>query len=268
MKLMRSDYYDRYPLSRLIRVTGSDYIGLRILCPKCEAEVGGGNGCRHCGSPIVCFNLLSQYEKLIANSYLEDCDTAASYFHQLAPFYAKNDWSHLEMSVLEMYAQCLNRQTDRNEEYIKSAFQIIEKVVQRRRTTPLYQPSRYASGHLDKLLFASKSLDQPISVSMDRFFGDIRLDPFLRHHDVHDGFQLILRFRYLMPEGMLASKVRAKIVSVDTEQSNEIWLTADDFGRMELGLVTVLLRSNVRRLKIPFKFGFSLFRLCYRPGIL
>ena len=176
---------------------------------------------------------------------MEDYDVAASYFHQLAPFYANNNWNYLEMSVLEMYAQCLRR-LDRNQEYIAVALHILEKIVQRRRIAPRHQMSGNASGHLRELISASKSLDQPISIPMGNYFGDIRLDPFLHHSDVHDGFRLLLQFLYLMPGSLVAQNVRARIVTVDEEQRNEIWLAAEGNERLEPGSVKVLLGSNVR----------------------
>ncbi len=185
------------------------------------------------------------YEELIDASFLEDYGVAASYFHQLAPFYAKNYWDHLEMSVLEMYAQCLRR-LKRNAEYINVALQILAKIVQRSKTVPQHQILGVANGHLGDLISASKSLDKHVSVPMDSYFRDIRLDPFLRHRGSHDGFQLLLRFQYLMPESFQAEKVRAKIVTVDKEHRWEIWLAAESIQNMKSGTVEVLLESNVR----------------------
>lgn len=192
---------------------------------------------------------------LTANSYLEDYAAAASYFHQLAPFYAKNDWSHLETSVLETYAQCL-KQLDRNMEYINIALQILAKTVQRHRTIPQHRTLERASGHLGDLIAASESLDDHISVPMDSYFRDIGLEPFLRHYESHDGFQLLLRFQNLMPETFEAHKIRVRITTVEKEPRYEIWLATEGVQKLEPGSARVLLGSNVRRLDSPFTFAF------------
>lgn len=148
------------------------------------------------------------------------------------------------MSVLEMYAQCLRR-LERNEQYINIAVQILAKVVRQTKIVPQHQTRGYASGHLGGLISASKSVDQHISIPMDRYFGDIRLDPFLRHYESHDGFQLLLHFQYLMPEGLQAEKVRVRIITIGKDQRYEIWLATEGIQRMEPGTVKVLLGSNV-----------------------
>ncbi len=155
------------------------------------------------------------------------------------------------MSVLEMYAQCLRR-LDRSEEYINIALQILANIVQHDITVPQHQKRGDVSGHLGGLISASKSLDHNISIPMDRYFGDIRLDPFLRHYESHDGFQLLLCFQYLMPESLQAEKVRVRIVTVGKEQRYEIWLAAEGLQRMEPGTVEVHLGSNVRWLSSLF----------------
>ena len=57
-----------------------------------------------------------------------DYNAAVSYIHKLATFYAKDDWNTLEMSMLRMYAQCLQK-TNRDEEYVRVGLKIVAKVV-------------------------------------------------------------------------------------------------------------------------------------------
>ena len=182
----------------------------------------------------------------MTNSFLKDYTAAASYFHQLAPFYAKNDWSHLELSVLEMYAQCLKR-LDRNKEYIDTALQILAKTVQCRRTISQHPTLERASGHLGDLISESRSLNDFISIPMDSYFGDIYLEPFLRHYESHDGFQLLLCFQNLVPETFEAQKIRVRIATVEKEPRYEIWLAAEGIQKLEPGSARVLLRSDVRQ---------------------
>ena len=234
----------------LIEILGSNSISTRTLCSGRKAQIGRSDDRRHCGGAIVCWKCLFDTKRLTGNSYLKDYAAAASYFHQLAPFYAEGDWSHLEMSVLEMYVQCLRR-LDRNEEYINTALQILGKIVQRSRTVPQRQRLGDATGHLGNLISASKSLDRPVSIPVDNYFENIRLDPFIRHHERHDGFQLLLRFKNLMPDSFQAQQIRARIVTVETEQRYEIWLAAQNIENVEPGSVKVLLESSVRLPSYP-----------------
>ena len=148
------------------------------------------------------------------------------------------------MSVLEMYAHCL-KHLDRYEEYIDIAFQILAKTVRLSRTVQR-QSVAGASGHLRSLIAASKSLDKNVSIPMNDYFRDIRLDPYLHHYKSHDGFQLSLQFRNLMPETFQAQGIRVRLVTVEEEPPYEIWLSPEGVERLDPGPVKVLLESDVR----------------------
>lgn len=184
---------------------------------------------------------------------------AASYLHPLAPFYAKDDWSHLENIVLKVYAECL-KHLDRNAEYIQITLDILAKIVRRNQVMLRFSPGLIvhpdhqsslrshlpgSSDYLKKLTAASKSLEQPVTVPMGKYFGNIHLEPFINLYESHDGFQLVLRFRHFMLESFIAHNVRVKIVTVREEQDYEIWLTAEGIQRIEPGFVKIIVGSNV-----------------------
>lgn len=174
-----------------------------------------------------------------------DYNAAASYFHQLAPFYAKDDWDSLEMSMLRMYAQCLQK-TNRDEEYIRVGLKIVAKVVRENKSLFRVQPNiaSKALGFAD-LILASRSLGEPISVSIDNYFGDISLDPYPKHYNDHDGFQLQLRLRNRTSQALEAEQIRVQIVSSEEDQQSNLWLAADGMHILAPGAATILVGTKV-----------------------
>ena len=192
------------------------------------------------------------------HSQLKDYSMAASYFRQLAPFYAKDDWSNLEMVMLDMYTQCL-KNLRRIEDYVRIALRTLAKAVRstsrattESRTGSIEQPRAWhtlssTTVCLKDVIAASVSLDQPVSVPMDQYFDNIRLDTHILHSLDHGGFTLNLQLRNLIPEDMEAVTVRARLISVGEEQRSELWLAAECVQVVKPGMARITLRSNVRR---------------------
>ncbi|KAL2041608.1 hypothetical protein N7G274_005392 [Stereocaulon virgatum] len=187
---------------------------------------------------------------------LKDYSMAASYFRQLAPFYAKDGWSNLETVMLDMYTQCL-KYLGRIEDYVHVALRTLAKAV--RSTSRAMTESRIGSFEqprtwhtlsstsvcLKDIIAASVSLDQPVSVPMDKYFDNIRLDTHILHSPDHDGFTLNLQLRNLIPEDMEAVTVRARLISVGEEQRSELWLTTEGVRVVKPGMARITLRSNI-----------------------
>lgn len=138
---------------------------------------------------------------------LGDYPPAASYFRQLAPYYAKAGWTDLELLMSDLYAQCLKK-LRRNEEYVGVALQILAKQVQgwrseldeadvksmsRRRLKP-------AGGfqYLDSAVAISRSLQMGLSIPIDQYFSEVILDPQIHHNDGKDGFSVHLSLQHIM----------------------------------------------------------------------
>lgn len=174
-----------------------------------------------------------------------DYNAAVSYFHQLAPFYAKDDWSSLEMSMLRMYAQCLQK-TNRDEEYVRVGLKIVAKVVRESNSLFKVQPNNVSKAlGLSDLIFASRSLGEPISVSIDNYFGDISLDPYPQHYNDQDGFQLQLRLRNRTSQAVEAEQIRVQIVSLEEDQQSNLWLAAESVHVLAPGVATILVGTKV-----------------------
>ncbi|MCJ1438305.1 hypothetical protein MMC27_007693 [Xylographa pallens] len=195
---------------------------------------------------------------LALQSILEDYTAAVTYFQQLASFYAENDWSELEISILDLCATCLKK-LGRRDDYISVVLKMLAAIVQRSRHLPrLKTPvGPYNSGsirsqnevdackYLKDLLHASKSQDEPVVAAMKNYFSDIRLDSSIVHFDSKDGFKIPLSLQYLLPASLEILKIEARIISATEGQSREIWLSSEETIKAEKGLLTTFLVSNM-----------------------
>ena len=191
-------------------------------------------------------------------SYLGDYAAAASYFQQLAPFYANDDWANLELSILDMYARCLKK-LERWDDLVKIGLKVLAKTVrlqhQSLRLKSQMDPISTAgmlsdslvngARYLADLLSASKQLDKPISAPMTNYMGQIQVDPHIRHLDDRDGFELSLSLHNMMPSELHVQQVQIKLVSVREAQARDIWLSTEGPVKLEKGLVAIAVTSNV-----------------------
>lgn len=216
---------------------------------------------------------------LSASSLLEEYEVAASYFRQLAPFYAKDDWSDLEMLTLDLYAQCLHH-LERNEDYVRIGLKMMAKTIRRKATIGWHsqthsmklsnrrQPPQSATGSLSGILSTSNLLKEQISLPMDTYFDRIDMGRYVRHSLDDDGFQFPLVLRSLFPESFLAESVRVQILSVEEDQRSELWLYANG-QNIEPGTSRIWLRSNVSLFwsSPDATVAHDAYRRCFRPGM-
>ncbi|KAL9615048.1 MAG: hypothetical protein Q9167_000471 [Letrouitia subvulpina] len=164
---------------------------------------------------------------------------AASYFHQLASFYAKDKWDELDIAMLDMYMQCLRR-LDRKEDMIRVGLQIMANIIQSDRLSIVhpYEPSNRTSrsiNYMKDIFAASKFSRHSINAPLNRYFGDIFLDPYLCHFSDHDGFQLTLELTNFMAEPIQSQEIQVRIVSVELEQQHEILLFTENEKSLKSG---------------------------------
>lgn len=204
---------------------------------------------------------------------------AAAYFRQLAPFYAKDEWSDLELLTLDLYAQCLHRLA-RNEEYVRIGLKILAKTI-RNDTAFRQQPQadlvkpktirqspQSATVSLSSILGASKLLKEQIPLPMDIYFDRIDMGTYVRHSPDDDGFQFPLVLRSVLLDSFLAEAVRVQIVSVEEDQRSELWLHANG-QKIEPGTSSIWLRSNVSQFRSTpsVTVAHNAYRRCFQPGM-
>jgi tetratricopeptide (TPR) repeat protein len=164
----------------------------------------------------------------------EDYSTAASFFHQLVPFYADSHWLMLEGTILELYARCL-KELKQNEEYVRIVLRLLSRYAsytqstltkRQKMTVALTSPSVRSAVHpyIEDLLQASTGLQKECAVPLTDFFGDIEVDPEIRHYEDKDGFQLLLRLRFFLDKDIKIGSLKIRLVNGTGPLSNEVWL--------------------------------------------
>ena len=204
---------------------------------------------------------------------------AASYFRQLAPFYAKDDWSDLELLTLDLYARCLHR-VERNADFVRIGLKTLAKSIQGKaaigkqpqtksmKPAYIHQVSRSAASSLGNVLNTSRLLEEQISLPMDGYFDSIDMGMYVRHSTDDDGFQFPLVLRSLFSENFLAESVRVQILGAEESQHSELWLHAKD-QTIKPGISRIWLGSRVSPLgsTASAKVAHNGHRRCSQPGM-
>lgn len=182
-----------------------------------------------------------------------DYSAAASYFRHLAPFYAKAGWTDLELFMLDLYAQCLGK-LERNEEYVDTALKILAKQIQDGKADSEEADVKSLSNrilkpgggvkYLEDAIAVSRSLQTSLSVPIDQYFGEMVLDPRIRHEDGKDGSSVHLGLHHVMTEKLLVDEVKVRLVSVDEDQRSEVWLSQLKPPCWKSGSITIVAESQ------------------------
>lgn len=168
--------------------------------------------------------------------------------------------------MLRMYAQCLKK-LNRKDEYIRTLLDLLAKSAAKRKSIKLSKlpHSRHSSfteapeemeGWLDddrvdttglfhELISFSKQLPYDVTVPMSKYFGDIVVEPYVRHYDEKDGFQLRLQFRHVLEDEVEFRRARIRLISATSTQGKEIWLESGGAVSLKRGVGRFWLNSNV-----------------------
>ena len=189
-------------------------------------------------------------------SQLKDYGVAASYFRQLAPFYANTKWSALERAMLDKYALCL-MQLKQHDDYVRISLKILAKVIKVNaiveRKTQHYKIMRDSklclddgSSYLNSALAASELCTIEFPTSLKDYFGNVQLEKDIRHFPDQDGFAVHLNFQSLLPEEFTAQSVQVRLLPLKAEHRSDLWLSSEGAQPIKPGSARVCLRSNVR----------------------
>ena len=190
--------------------------------------------------------------------HLRDYATAASYFRQLAPFYAQGQWNDVELIMLDLYARCLEK-LNRDDEYVNILLKIAAKQVEAARRSydnvqfPFQISSIYeGSGpSLQNLLAVSRRLGKAVMAPMDRYFDDVMLDPQIQHDGMKDTFSFSINIRQRLLEDLQVDELRVRLIGMGDEQVTEIILNAINGMITAQGLTKISVTSEVRLCRIP-----------------
>ncbi|RAL11132.1 putative TMEM1 family protein [Aspergillus homomorphus CBS 101889] len=184
-----------------------------------------------------------------------DFGAAASYFHQLTPFYGNKHWAVLEGVSLEMYARCL-KELDRSEEYVRTILRLLAKFAawtesnlsSRQKTldaSHIFSENALVSEYVDELFKASGALNKEVYAPMTDFFGDLKVKPAIIHYEDKDGFQLQLALRFLLGKRIEINSLKLRLVSAHNPQNNEHWLEMPTGMTIKSSSTKVLVDSSV-----------------------
>lgn len=174
-----------------------------------------------------------------------DYASAASYFHQIAPFYGDGHWNLLEGTALELYAQCL-KHLDRNEEYVRVLLKLLAKYAAEKKPLKQHAPmSMMTREYIHELVTNSSKMQKVISAPLDDFFGDVEVDPTIRRNGNSDGFQLQLSWRPLLGTKIKLQSVRVRLVSTSDPQASDIWLESPEPETATVSTGAILVGTNV-----------------------
>jgi len=177
--------------------------------------------------------------------------------------FGQSRWNFVESTMLRMYAQCLKK-LNRKDEYVRTLLDLLAKSASERNSigSSTYRGSREkasefpgwvdddavgTAGIFQELIAFSEQLPYDVSAPMERYFGDITVEPYIRHFDSKDGFQLRLQLRHLLEDQITLSQARVRLISATSAQSKEIWLDNKEKIVVNKGMLRIWLSTNVRK---------------------
>ena len=176
-------------------------------------------------------------------SRARDYGSAASYFGQLSSIYCNNDWTRLEVPMLDLFARCL-KHLDRKQDFCRIGLRILVKTTSRQ---PLLHHHTVlgVSHFLQDVIDVSSRLEQPVSTPLHLHFEGVYFDPYIQHSGDRDGFRTSLSLRNIMSAAFEAQHIRVKLVCIDEEQRCDIWMTSQGPTLLQRGVSHVILQSTV-----------------------
>jgi hypothetical protein len=161
-----------------------------------------------------------------------------------------------------MHAQCLKK-LNRKDEYVRTLLDLLAKSAASRmsfQTTSrradandisdmprdwLNDDKVDTSGIFNELIDFSQQLPYDVSVPMPKYFGNISVEPYVRHYDDHDGFQLRLHFRHILEDEIEIKAAKVRLVSAESSQGKDIWLESTNPTQLKKGPNRIWLGCNV-----------------------
>ncbi|KAH3915205.1 hypothetical protein HBI56_014220 [Parastagonospora nodorum] len=193
---------------------------------------------------------------------LGDFAAASAYFGRMASLFAESRWNTVETTMLKMHSQCLKK-LNRKDEYVRTLLDLLAKSAASRmsfKTTSRRADANDISdmprdwlnddkvdtvGIFNELIAFSQQLPYDVTVKMPKYFGDIMVEPYVRHYDERDGFQLRLQFRHILEDEIEIKSAKVRLVSADSSQIKDVWLESSNPLKLKKGLTKMWLGCNV-----------------------
>ncbi|KAL8712879.1 MAG: hypothetical protein Q9220_003087 [cf. Caloplaca sp. 1 TL-2023] len=143
-----------------------------------------------------------------------------------------NDWNHLEIPMLEMYAQSL-KNLGQIQDFVRVGLQLLAKTINlprppqensgRKLLPKLVPPDRY----LQDVIYASTEMKSLVTAPLYHYFCEVFLDPYIRHSHKGDGFQMLLHLHSLLPAALEYEEIKVKIAGVEDDKRYDVWLASE-----------------------------------------
>jgi hypothetical protein len=193
-----------------------------------------------------------------------DYESAASYFHQMAPFYGSKIWGVLEGTMLELYSRCL-KELERNEDYVRMMLKLLSKYASYAQSrishskkalsapTSIVEQEKLA-GYVSGLFEGAGTLQKDITASLADFFTDLHVDPAIQLYEDRDGFQIRLSLRFLLGPQVEIDSIKVRLVSANNAQNAEHWIEGSTKFIVKSSKTKILIDSSVSWL-LPYFIG-------------
>jgi hypothetical protein len=184
------------------------------------------------------------------------------YFGRMASLFAESRWNTVEATMLKMHARCLKK-LNRKDEYVRTLLDLLAKSASSRmafksasKRASADQTSHRPSDWLNddkvettdifyELVEYSQQLPYDVTVQMTKYFGDISVEPYVRHYDDKDGFQLRLQFRHLLEDEIEVRAAKVRLIDTVSAQGKDIWLETTEPIQLKRGLNRMWLGCKV-----------------------
>ena len=189
-----------------------------------------------------------------------DYSSAASYFHQMAPFYGNGNWDTLEGSILELYARSLKK-LEKNDDYIRILLKLLSKYAGHTQSKPKFSigqkvptadvPSPFSktgglvADYVEDLVKSAQALKNEITIPLSDLFGEVEVSPTVSHYEDRDGFQLQVSLRFLLAKGIKIDAINIHLVNSSDAQNGELWLKSSGGATVESSPTKITLGSTV-----------------------
>lgn len=186
------------------------------------------------------------------------------YFGRMASLFAESRWNTVEATMLKMHARCL-RKLNRKDEYLRTLLDLLAKSASSRMALKASSKRANDDARSDwppywlnddkvettdvfsELIEYSQQLTYDITVQMSKYFGDISVEPYVRHYDDQDGFQLRLHFRHLLEDEVEIQAAKIRLVNALNPQAKDILLETSGPIQLKRGLNRAWLGCKVRQ---------------------
>jgi hypothetical protein len=103
----------------------------------------------------------------------------------------------------------------------------------------------FTEGYLSDLEIYARDMLDEFTVPLEKYFGDLHVEPFTRHYADQDGFRLRLRVTHLLPDDLPIDKVRVRLVPAMNGQGQDIWLESDRLPLLKRGVTVIWVGTHV-----------------------